>query len=87
MPTTSTRAGRWVRQKAGAEGAGELGVEHLQGDGAVVAEVLGEVDGGHSAAAELALDAVAIGQGVAQSVRQIAHGASGACGMGESYRK
>jgi hypothetical protein len=55
----------------GAEGAGQLGVEHLEGDGAVVAEVLREVDGGHAATSELADQAVTVGQGVAQSVRRL----------------
>ena len=43
----------------GPEGGGELGVEHLERDRAVVPEVLGEVDRGHAAAAELALERVA----------------------------
>jgi len=50
-----------AEEPVGAEGAGELGVEHLEGDGAVVAEVLREVDGRHAAAAELAGEAVAVG--------------------------
>ena len=45
-----------------AERGGELGAEDLHGDLAVVLEVLGEVDGGHAAGAELALDAVAVGE-------------------------
>ena len=47
----------------GAERGGQLGVEHLERDRPVVAEVVGEVDRGHAAAPELALDAVAVGQG------------------------
>ena len=35
-------------------------MQHLDGDVAVVPEVVGEVDGRHAASAELALDAVAI---------------------------
>ena len=57
----------------GAEGGGELAEEHLEGDGPVVADVMGQVDGGHPAAAELALDGVAVGEGVAQAVRH-SHG-------------
>jgi hypothetical protein len=45
-----------------ADAGGECGVEDLEGDRPVVAEVLGEVDGGHAAAAELALDVVAVEQ-------------------------
>ncbi len=38
-------------------------MEHLEGDPAPVAEVLGEVDGGHSPAPEFTLEAVAISEG------------------------
>ena len=47
----------------GAERRGEIGVQHLDRDVAVVLEVVREIDGRHAAAAELALDAVAIGDG------------------------
>ena len=33
----------------GADDGGEFGAEDLDGDGAVVLEVVGEVDGGHAA--------------------------------------
>ena len=52
----------------GAECGGELGAEDLDGDVAVVLEVVGEVDGGHAALAQLALEAVAGGEGVSQLV-------------------
>ena len=46
-----------LAQKAlGAERGGELGLEHLERDRAAVLEVAGEVDRGHAAAAELALE-------------------------------
>ena len=51
-----------------ADHGGELGAQHLERDLAVVLEVLGQVDGGHAARAELALDAVAVGEGGDQSV-------------------
>ena len=54
----------------GADDGGELGAEHLDGDLAVVAEVLGEVDGGHAALAQLALDPVAVGQGRAEGIQR-----------------
>ena len=60
----------------GAERGGELGEQDLEGDRAVVAEVVGQVDDGHAAAAELALEGVTVGEGVAQAVRH-AHGAPG----------
>ena len=46
----------------GAERGGELGVEHLERDRPVVPQVLGQVDRGHAAPAELALEPVAIRQ-------------------------
>jgi hypothetical protein len=59
-------------EAVGPERGGELGEEELEGDGAVVAEVLGQVDDGHAAAPELALG-VAVGEGVAQVLRH-SHG-------------
>jgi len=51
-------------QKAiGPHARGERGVEDLEGDGPVVPEVGGQVDGRHAAAAQLPLDAVAIAEG------------------------
>jgi hypothetical protein len=41
----------------------QLGMEDLQGDGAVVPEIAGEIDRGHAATAELALEQAAVGQG------------------------
>ena len=46
----------------GADDGGELGAQDLDGDLAVVLEVLGEVHRGHAARAELALDPVAVGE-------------------------
>ena len=47
----------------GAEHGRQLRVEQLDGDFTTVAEVVGEVDGGHAAGTELALDPVAVRQG------------------------
>ena len=52
-----------AQESLGADHGGELGAQHLDRDLAVVLEVVGEVDRGHAARAELALDAVAVGQG------------------------
>ena len=59
----------WIsrRNRSAPMRGGELGPEHLDGDLAVVLEVVGEVDRGHAARAELALDAVAVREGGAQS--------------------
>ncbi len=57
----------------GAQRGGELGAEDLDGDVAIVPEVAGEVDGGHAAGAEFALDAVASGQGRGDAVDGLGH--------------
>jgi hypothetical protein len=48
------------------EGLGDFGAEDLDGHVAIVAEVTGEEDGGHPARAELAVDAVVLGEGGGQ---------------------
>ena len=45
------------------ERLGQIGVEHFHRDVAVVPDVAREVHRGHAARAELALDAVALGEG------------------------
>ena len=54
--------------------ADEFGVDDLDGDLAAVPEVLGEVDGGHAALAELALDAIAVSESRRKPVQDICHG-------------
>ena len=56
-----------------AERCCEVGPQHLHGDLAVVLEVFREVDRGHAATTDLALDLVAVGQGGAETV-DIGHG-------------
>jgi hypothetical protein len=46
----------------GTERGGEIGVQDLDGDVAIVLDVVREIDRGHAARAEFALDAVAVGQ-------------------------
>ena len=53
----------------GAEDGGEFGFEDLDRDLAIVLQVLGEIDGRHAALAELAEDAVAVGEGEDQCHR------------------
>ncbi len=55
-----------VQEAFGAEHGGQLGVQHLDGDLAVVLDVVREVDGGHAAGAEFALDAIAVREGGCQ---------------------
>ena len=65
------RISRWKR--SGPSVAASSGRSTLSATGPVVPEVVREVDGGHAAAAELALEGVAVGEGVAQAVRH-SHG-------------
>ncbi len=62
-----------AEEPLGADHGGQLGAEHLDGDPAVVPEVLGEVDGGHAALAELPLDAVAVGEDALQAGHRLGH--------------
>ena len=59
-------------EAVGAEGRGELGAEHFDGDLAVVLQVVGKVHGGHAALAELALDPVGGAEGTLKLVAQVA---------------
>ena len=70
-----SRAASWIsrRKRSGPSAAAELGVEHLERDRAVVPEVLGEVDRGHAAAAELALERVAALQRFTEWRERIQH--------------
>ena len=52
----------------GAERGGKLGKQDFKGDGTVVADVMGQVDHGHAAAAQLALEGVTVGERVAQAL-------------------
>ena len=63
-----------------AEGRREFGVEHLQGDTAVVLQIAGEVDRRHPPAAELAIDRVAVGKSESQSSEKIGQGLPGRLG-------
>ena len=65
-----------AQEALGADGCGDLGVEHLDGHLAVVLEVVGEEHGGHAAATDLALDSVAIRQSVLQMLQQLIQGAA-----------
>jgi len=56
-----------------AERGGELLAQDLHGDLAVVLEVVREIDRGHAPRAELALDAVAVGQGEGEPVERLSH--------------
>jgi hypothetical protein len=64
-----------LHEAVGAEHGGQLGPEDLEGDLAVVLQVRAEIDGGHAALAELALDAVAVGEGSLEAFGDLAQGA------------
>ncbi len=66
-----------TEEPVGADGRCQLGVEHLERHRPVVANVVSEVDDGHAAAAELALDAVMVGQRNLEASQHIGQGRSG----------
>jgi hypothetical protein len=53
--------------------ARELGLQHLEGDLATVADVLRQVHGRHAALAELPLDAITVRQRASQATLGFAH--------------
>ena len=63
----------FAQEPLGAHRLREVGTEHLDRDGAAVLEVLGEVNRGHAAVAELALNGVAIGKGGPEKRNRIRH--------------
>jgi hypothetical protein len=67
-----------LREKTlAAECGAEVGVEDLDGDVAVVALVVREEDRRHAAGAELALDAVATGERLAESSEDVVRHVAG----------
>ena len=52
-----------AQEPVGAQAGGQLGPEDLDRDRAIVADVVGAIDHGHAAAAELPLESVAVGEG------------------------
>ena len=61
------------KEALGAERGAQVGVEDLEGDRAVVLEVVREVDPRHTAPAELALEPIAVGESGAKRGRQVRH--------------
>ena len=60
-----------AEEPLGADHGREVGAQDLDGDLALVAEVAREIDGGHAALAELALDAVAVGEDRAEALNGV----------------
>jgi hypothetical protein len=61
----------------GPEGLGQVGVKHLEGDGAVVLQVGRKEDRGHPAAAEFAEEGVLASEAGFELRAQVGHGFSG----------
>jgi hypothetical protein len=57
-----------VEEALGPECGRQIGMQHLEGYRAVVPQIVGEIDGRHTAPANLAVEPVASFQGLAQSV-------------------
>jgi hypothetical protein len=57
----------------GAERSRELGTQNLDGYSTTMFDILGEIDRRHPACAQLALDAVAVGEGYREAAGEISH--------------
>ena len=70
-----SRAASWISRwkRSGPSVRGQLGMQHLERDRAVVPEVLGQEDRGHAAAPELALEPVALRQAAGKLLVQVSH--------------
>jgi hypothetical protein len=64
---------------------GKLRQEYLHGHRPPVLEVLGEIHGGHAATPQFALDTVAVGQRLRETLRHVAH-ARNLCGPNQGIR-
>src|SRR5687768_17791022 len=58
----------------GTQSMSQVRMQHLEGDGSVVAEVVREIHGCHPAVAELAADGVTRGEARLQLLPQVGHG-------------
>jgi hypothetical protein len=69
------------QESLGPKRSGQIGVEHLERNQAVVLQVMRQIHHGHAPVAELALDGVAVVQGRLQPMLQIIQGGSLALGQ------
>jgi hypothetical protein len=60
-------------ESLGAERRGEMRVEDLECHRPIVPEVLGQVDGGHTAPAQLTLEAVTVGESGLETLLGVGH--------------
>ena len=65
-----------AQEAFGAEGGGHILAQDLDGDPAIVAQVLGKVDRGHAPLADLAVDPVAVGKGGSKAFAGRSHRAT-----------
>jgi hypothetical protein len=65
-----------AQETFGPDDGGQFGSQDLDGDPAIVADVLRQIHQGHAALAELALNAVTVGEGGGQCRRDIRHARS-----------
>ena len=63
----------FAEEAISAECGGELGAKNLDGDLAIVLQVVGEIDSGHAAGPEFALDAVTVSEGAIQRCNEVGH--------------
>ena len=74
-PVNAFDSGGWFAiarqlEALGADDGGEFGLQDLEGDLALVLEIVGEVDGRHAALAQLALEVVAAFEGCVQALHR-----------------
>jgi hypothetical protein len=62
-----------AEEALGADDRGELGTQHLDRDLASMLEIFGEVDRGHAALADLALDSIATGERILKAGDRLGH--------------
>jgi hypothetical protein len=60
-----------AKEPLAAEALRERGEQDLEGDGAIVSEIVGEVDDGHAPAPELPLERVSLPQRLLQAVARL----------------
>ena len=61
-------------ESLGSDYGGQLWSENLEGHLPIVPHIVGEIDGGHAALAQLPLDAVAVGEGGRESLGWMVNG-------------
>jgi hypothetical protein len=63
----------FTEEAVGTDRCGQLGAENLDGDGPIVSGVMGQINGGHAALADQALDGIAPFERSTQLVERIGH--------------